>query len=328
MPPALPSDNSRPALVLGGGGAAGVMWLFGLTLGLRQTGIDLSLARRIVGTSAGAVLGANLAGGVDLAALLASLPAEPPASSTPSHDPTRPGAAEPIPSSAAGPGPSNAPESTPPSAVEPIRPGATSNPADAQSSPTDSLQLNAAETDPLERRRRIGAQALELDLGDPADHIARMSQLVGITDWPDHDLLITAVDATTGELRTWTRDGKATLPEAIAASSAIPGVFPAIPIDGSHFLDGGLRSPINADLAAGAPLIVILEPFAHVFRRAATDRELAGAPTISITADTPAITAFGSNLFDPAALRPAFEAGLRQAAEASTRLRDVWPASR
>ncbi|MFI1912573.1 patatin-like phospholipase family protein [Nocardia sp. NPDC020380] len=283
MPPASPPDNSRPALVLGGGGAAGVMWLFGLTLGLRQTGIDLSLAGRIVGTSAGAVLGANLAGNVDLADLLASLPSEPPA-----------------------------PEPTPSSAT---------------SSPADSLQLNAADIDPVARRRRIGAHALELDLGDPADHIARMSQLLGITDWPHHDLLITAVDATTGALRTWTREGKATLPEAIAASTAVPGVFPAIPIDGSHFLDGGLRSPINADLAAGAPLIVILEPFAHLFPRAATDTELAGAPTISITADTPAISAFGSDLFAPAARRPAFEAGVRQAAQAATRLRDVWPTS-
>lgn len=301
MLPTVPPDDSRPALVLGGGGAAGVMWLFGLTLGLRRTGIDLSLAGRIVGTSAGAVLGANLAGGVDLPALLASLPSEPPATSTPPLAPPPPGVAEP----------------TPPSAV--------SDPADAESGPVGSLRLNADDTDPVERRRRIGAQALELDLGDPADHIARMSQLVGITDWPDHDLLITAVDATTGALRTWTREGKATLPEAIAASSAVPGVFPAIPIDGSHFLDGGLRSPINADLAAGAPLIVILEPFAHVFPRAATDTELGGTPTISITADTEAITAFGSDLFAPAALRPAFEAGLRQATDAAARLRDVWP---
>ncbi|WP_369689829.1 patatin-like phospholipase family protein [Nocardia kruczakiae] len=78
--------------------------------------------------------------------------------------------------------------------------------------------------------------------------------------WPDCDLVITSVDAESGVLRAWTRTDAASVAEAVAASTAVPGVFPPIPIDGGHYADGGVRSPINADLAAGAETIVIRNP--------------------------------------------------------------------
>ncbi len=51
----------KTALVLGGGGPIGIAWEAGLLLGLRDRGIDLAKADRIVGTSAGAIVGAHLA---------------------------------------------------------------------------------------------------------------------------------------------------------------------------------------------------------------------------------------------------------------------------
>lgn len=63
------------ALVLGGGGAAAVAWQAGVLAGLAETGIDLARPARVVGTSAGAVVGAFLATGTapaDLPAMVAA----------------------------------------------------------------------------------------------------------------------------------------------------------------------------------------------------------------------------------------------------------------
>ena len=57
------------ALVLGGGGLAGIAWEVGVLVGLAEGGVDLSLADRVVGTSAGSVVGTLLTTGVDLAAV-------------------------------------------------------------------------------------------------------------------------------------------------------------------------------------------------------------------------------------------------------------------
>src|SRR4051794_34362424 len=54
------------ALVLSGGGSLGIAWQSGLTLGLAEQGVDLGDADLIVGTSAGSVVGAQIALGRDL----------------------------------------------------------------------------------------------------------------------------------------------------------------------------------------------------------------------------------------------------------------------
>ncbi|RDI55423.1 NTE family protein [Nocardia mexicana] len=179
--------------------------------------------------------------------------------------------------------------------------------------------------DPMQARRRVGELALAAGAGDPDDHVARISALVGPVPWPQRDLVVTSVDAESGELRAWTRDGAASLPQALAASTAVPGVFPPIPIDGRHYIDGGVRSSINADLAAGAELVVIVEPLAHMFPRIPSDTELGSATTISIVPDHATIGVFGVDVFNPAALVPAYEAGVRQATAAAPDLKGVWP---
>ena len=54
---------TKRALVLGGGGAVGIAWETGLAAGLADEGIDLRQADKIVGTSAGSAVGAELASG-------------------------------------------------------------------------------------------------------------------------------------------------------------------------------------------------------------------------------------------------------------------------
>jgi NTE family protein len=59
------------AVVLGPGGPAGTAWMAGLAEGLRREGVELGAASLIVGTSAGAIVGAILASGGDLGRLAA-----------------------------------------------------------------------------------------------------------------------------------------------------------------------------------------------------------------------------------------------------------------
>ncbi|MFE5285691.1 patatin-like phospholipase family protein [Nocardia sp. NPDC056611] len=282
MSAAMPPKGIRRALVLGGGGAVGLSWMAGVVIALRAAGIDPAAADRIVGTSAGAVVGAALAADVDLNLLL-----------------RRP--------------------STETAELEPIE-------FDPNSFGEILGLLGTPGLDPAEARRRAGARALEMNLGDPATHIARIGAFVGHSDWPQRDLLITAISVNTGELQAWTPGGKATLPEALASSTSVPGVFPPIPIDGVHYFDGGMRSPINADLAAGAERMLVIEPLAHLFPHAPSDRDLGGAATTFIVPDADAIAAFGPNLFSADALVPAYEAGVRQGGEAAPGLRDFWRA--
>ncbi len=256
----------------------GISWLTGVAVGLREAGIDLALADRFVGTSAGAIVGTVLAAGGDPMSLLA----EPPADAAPIE-------ADP-----------------------------------AKLAEIFSVMFTPG-VDAMDARRRIGELALAAEAGDPAVHIARIGTMVGIAEWPERELVLTAVDARTGELRAWERGGAATLEQALASTTCVPGVFPPIPIAGNDYIDGGVRSSINADLALPADIVVIVEPLAHIFPRTPADRELGSAREISIIPDTAAIAAFGNDLFGRAALHPAFEAGVRQAADAAPLLKDVWP---
>ena len=69
--------NGSPTrtVVLGGGGTVGVAWQTGLLAGLREAGVDLAEASAIVGTSAGALVGALLSSGRDVTDALVVLAA-------------------------------------------------------------------------------------------------------------------------------------------------------------------------------------------------------------------------------------------------------------
>jgi NTE family protein len=62
---------TRNALVLGGGGALGISWEVGLLAGLQEEGIDVTEADLIAGTSAGSVVGTQIALGKTLPDLMA-----------------------------------------------------------------------------------------------------------------------------------------------------------------------------------------------------------------------------------------------------------------
>lgn len=172
--------------------------------------------------------------------------------------------------------------------------------------------------EPAELRRRIGAMAIAAPVAPEETRLEVMvSRLTGHDTWPDHlSLLITAVDVLTGELKVWDRAAGVPLPLAVASSCAVPGVFPPMTINGRQYMDGGIRTGTNADLAKGANQVVILDPLAHLFPREPLNAEieaLAADQVTVIVPDEASVAAFGVNVLDPSLWKSGFAAGRTQA---------------
>jgi len=131
----------------------------------------------------------------------------------------------------------------------------------------------ASSADAADMRRRMGAAALAADDGtDAGVDAARSSRWretvaarVGGARWPARRILLTAVDARTGEPVTFDNDSGVDLVDAVAASCA-GGAF-AYAIGDGRFIDGGYRSfAENADLAAGCEKVLVLSPLGGMSR--------------------------------------------------------------
>ncbi|MEV6730588.1 MULTISPECIES: patatin-like phospholipase family protein [unclassified Streptomyces] len=186
--------------------------------------------------------------------------------------------------------------------------------------------------DPESYRRRVGALALAADTGGEAERRKVLEDRLVSHEWPERRLVVTAVDALTGELAAFDRESGAGLVDAVSASCAVPGVWPPVTVGGRRFIDGGIRSATNADLASGCARVVILAPLALgsglVPSPAAQAARLraAGAQVLLITPSAQARKAFGRNVLDPARRDPAARAGLAQAAEHAAETTAVWAA--
>ncbi len=203
-------------------------------------------------------------------------------------------------------------------------PPAPADPAGGVRADLDALaEVLATLSDPgLERGealRRVGRLALTASTGSQELAIARMRFLVGTAEWPDRPLLIPSVDAETGEPVIWDRHGAASLPQAVAASTAFPATAPPITIYGRRYIDGALRAGTNADLAAGARVVIVAEPMAHLYGTSST--ATGAARVVRLAPDPDAIEAFGPDITDLTAWVPAYQAGVRQAPSAAERIR-------
>jgi NTE family protein len=266
------------ALVLGGGGVAGIGWEAGLVTGLRKAGVDLGQADLIVGTSAGSVVGAMIAQGADLEETIA-------------HTAGR--------------------ESNTPLEV------------DMDQVMQAFMLMYDTSLEPVDARIRIGELALQVT--GNADRLEEIADRLPSHDWPDKRLLVTAVDTADGSLKIWERD--VPLVRAVASSCCVPCVFPPVEINGRRYMDGGVRSISNADLAAGADSVVIIEPLAHMTPRAVLEKELAelgDARVAAIGPDQASIDLFGVNVLDTGLWLPAFAAGVAQAAFVVDEIGVVW----
>lgn len=179
-------------------------------------------------------------------------------------------------------------------------------------------------------RARIGTMAVAARTPSEASRRSVIEARLPARDWPARRLLVTAVDVATGEFVVFDADTGVSLVDAVGASCAVPGVWPPVTVGGRRFMDGGMRSAVNADLAAGAERVVVLAPMAAAFgpmpRLSAQVAALraAGSRVAVVMPDAAARTAIGRNVLDPARRAGAARAGRAQAAAVADEVAAVW----
>ena len=195
--------------------------------------------------------------------------------------------------------------------------------------------IGAAE-DAADMRRRLGAAALEMEAASDGSGQERWRATVAARlpsqHWPQRTVLITAVDADTGEPVVFDRHSGVDLVDAVAASCA-SGL--AYSIGGSRYIDGGYRSNAeNADLAAGYERVLVLSPFGGRSRtpvdwgmHLATqvdELRARGSRVETIFPDSNSRTAFGDNVMDLSTRPPAARAGYNQGRALAEQLTEFW----
>lgn len=181
----------------------------------------------------------------------------------------------------------------------------------------------------IERRRRLGGAAMRALPFETEDRVAVIQERVEVEDWPDTNLRITAMSAETGEIAVFDRSSGVNLFEAIAASCAVPFVWPAVRVGGHPYLDGGVRSTTNADLVEHTDVAVVIAPIPMNARRhfnIPAQLERAGVKqSVVISPDATARRAIGRNVLNPERQAAAARAGLVQGRLVAARVRAIWP---
>lgn len=277
---------AKKALVLGGGAINGGAWAVGMLAGLADAGIDWADADLVIGTSAGAIIGAQLAAGIRPDELFEE------------H---------------LGPVP------------EPLL---VRIPLSLTLRSLWAL-LPARRTEVA--GRRMGSLALRPGAApEPAVVDAVTSMLGEVRDWPERSLRLTSLDAATGELRCFDRDSGVGLVSAVAASCGLPGVWAPVTIEGRRWIDGGIRSTANADLAQGYDRVVVLAPIPNGFgpmvspadQAAALRRD--GSQVALVVPGVEARRAYGRDLVGASHRPAAVRAGRTEAAALADRIGTVW----
>jgi NTE family protein len=295
VPPA-----AERALVLGGGGSTGNAWLIGVIAGLFDAGLDVTTADLTIGTSAGSTAAAQIAGAPPIELFAAVL--------------------------AAAPQQQTAPVGTDRGRVQ-VRPVANH---------LERVRtIIAAAGDAADMRRRMGAAALAMEAASDgswqAQWRATVASRLPSRRWPQRAVLITAVDAETGEPVVFDRHSGVDLADAVAASCS--GGLP-YRVGDHRYIDGGYRRNENADLAAGCRRVLVLSPLGgrslHPpgwgMQLAAQVDELrrAGSRVETVSPDSGSEHMFGTRAMD-LSLRPAAaRAGYDRGGALAARLADFW----
>jgi NTE family protein len=300
-------------LVLGVGGTLGEAWLSGFLAGAgQQGGIDFRQSAHFVGTSAGSVVAARLAAG---------------------RPPRGPG-------EAAGLAQQVSPASAGPARTAFERLAWV---------PFDSSLLAAGVAMRAARPGRALARAAflaRLPRGRiPLDDLR--ARIAALGPRFDGRLRVVAVDAGTGHRVVFGAPGapQADVPDAVAASCAVPGLFRPVRIGGRDYVDGGVWSPANLDIAPVGPgtRVLCLVPAAvhraagpiaaRVLARSwqaaiaveAAEARRRGARVTIIGPDAGSSAAMGADLMDASRRDQVASAGFAQgmAAAASTGAADL-----
>jgi NTE family protein len=279
----------RRALVLAGGGVAGIAWELGVLRGIGDEDPELLTSLRgsdlVIGTSAGAAVAAQITSGATMEDLYAAQLSEHSAELEVEFD------------------------------LENI------------------LSRFAAATEgatgPQDIRRRIGALALETPTVSESARRTAVAARLPEKSWPDGDLLLAAVDTETGEETMFTKDSGVDIVDAVAASCAVPGVWPPVTIGGRRYMDGGVRSITNADLAAGCDRILVVAPTVpgapQPWGNLDDEIKLLSPGVVHVVyADEASVAAFGTNPLAPSTRGPAAREGRRIGRAAAAAVGSFW----
>ncbi|WP_312965197.1 patatin-like phospholipase family protein [Stutzerimonas kunmingensis] len=278
------------SLVLGSGGITGIAWMTGLLLGLNEMGVDLRECGKMLGTSAGATVAAQIREDSDLWELYERQ----------------------VYTS------KQVQELAPQIRLLRLLPLAMAI----------LPKLNA----PIERTRRIGQLALRAEAENAqARQSVITARLHPRQDWPAKPLALVAVDVLTGETRMFDRRSGVGLADAVAASCAVPGIWPPVNIDGLQYMDGGIRSSSNADLAERSSGVIIVSPLGanrgipgRTLSRQIAKLEQSGTRVQVIGPDRTAAAAMGKNPLNPARRAIAAQAGRAQGHLIATAFEQYW----
>jgi NTE family protein len=278
------------ALVLGGGGLAGLGWFAGLFYGMARQGGDLRDADLMIGTSAGSATAAQLRSAQTLEMLYAR-----------QTDPTL------------------IADETPPD-------------MSAMAELMAAFPKLQAITDHSERMRAMGRMALDAKTVAPEVRRAMIERRLSEHTWPTAALTITAVDANSGALVTFDAASGVSLVDAVSASCAVPGVWPAISINGKQYMDGGVYTVDNAALAHGTERVIVASPFGSVspaangfhLNDAVAALEAGGSKVLVIEPDVDSRAAMGANPLDPSVRKPSAEAGCAQGLRLAESVGAFW----
>jgi NTE family protein len=188
-------------------------------------------------------------------------------------------------------------------------------------------QLPLEYPDPAGLRREVGQRALAAATVPEAERRAVVAGRLPRHSWPTRKLAVVAVEAHTGDVRVFDKDSGADLVDAVTASCAIPGIWPPVTIGAGRYIDGGTRSAVNADLAAGYQRVLILAPMADppLDEQVAGLTRAAGAGSVLVLApDDESLAAMGINPLDPAVRAPVAQAGYAQGERAAAGVARLW----
>ncbi|HEX4759884.1 MAG TPA: patatin-like phospholipase family protein [Thermoleophilaceae bacterium] len=290
-------------LVLGGGGILGEAWMSALLAGLADSrGVDARESEAFVGTSAGSIVAAALAAGVEPHARLGELPEQPAVPDAAGDEPD--------------------------GGSDLLRLAALAGRTAA--APFAALGLRAGEPGGALLRRLALSRVPDgrRSLGGLGSNVEK----AGVR-W-DGRLRISAVDAGNGKRVMFGSPGapKPSVGQAVEASCAIPGVFRPIVVDGRSYVDGGAWSPTNMDAApvsqgarllclnpTGSLRLPLTTPFgalAMVSRSLAAVEQLAlerrGVKVQLVVPDEATVSAIGPSLMDPSRREAVIATGLAQ----------------
>ncbi len=188
-------------------------------------------------------------------------------------------------------------------------------------------------------RARVGAAALAVKTAPEQERLEIIASRLPVQQWPSkQQLAIISVNAQTGEWVKFDRDAGVPLALAVAASCAVPGIYAPITIGAYRYVDGGIRSGTNADIAAGYSHVLILQaetldisamdpehsiPF-MTFADEQAELERSGSQVMVITPDDASTIARGPNPFDSSRRAVSAAAGREQGRALAAHVKQFW----